>query len=127
MLLPEVFSDGKVAFEVLQQLLGDAVDERKEKYDLNWYAVIKLGRSVLTFGDLIRESHPVETLRSLADKPRNPATRTIGTDGLHLHRFDEQWFSQDLTIDSWIEGNTGATGPQIFRNDAKPSNVRVEG
>jgi adenine-specific DNA-methyltransferase len=35
-LFPESFTEGKVDFEVLKQLLGGAVDEREEKYGLNW-------------------------------------------------------------------------------------------
>jgi adenine-specific DNA-methyltransferase len=35
-LFPEAFTEGKVDFEVLKQLLGGAVDEREEKYGLNW-------------------------------------------------------------------------------------------
>jgi hypothetical protein len=31
-LFPEAFTEGKVDFEVLKQLLGGAVDERDEKY-----------------------------------------------------------------------------------------------
>ena len=36
-LFPEVFTEGRVDFDVLKQLLGGAVDERKEKYGLNWH------------------------------------------------------------------------------------------
>ena len=36
-LFPEAFTEGKVDFQVLSQLLGDAVDEREEKYGLNWH------------------------------------------------------------------------------------------
>lgn len=36
-LFPEIFSEGKVDFEVLKQLLGGAIDEREEKYGLNWH------------------------------------------------------------------------------------------
>lgn len=36
-LFPEAFTEGKVNFDVLQQLLGGAVDEREEKYGLNWH------------------------------------------------------------------------------------------
>lgn len=36
-LFPEAFTEGKVDFEVLKQLLGGAVDEREEKYGLNWH------------------------------------------------------------------------------------------
>jgi adenine-specific DNA-methyltransferase len=36
-LFPEVFTEEKVDFQVLKQLLGGAVDEREEKYGLNWH------------------------------------------------------------------------------------------
>lgn len=36
-LFPEAFTEGKVDFDVLKQLLGEAVDEREEKYGLNWH------------------------------------------------------------------------------------------
>ena len=36
-LFPEAFSEGKIDFEVLKQLLGGEVDEREEKYGLNWH------------------------------------------------------------------------------------------
>lgn len=36
-MFPAAFTEGKVDFEVLRQLLGDAVDEREEKYGLNWH------------------------------------------------------------------------------------------
>lgn len=36
-LFPDAFTEGKVDFEVLKQLLGGAVDERDEKYGLNWH------------------------------------------------------------------------------------------
>lgn len=36
-LFPDAFTEGKVDFEVLKQLLGGAVDEREEKYGLNWH------------------------------------------------------------------------------------------
>jgi adenine-specific DNA-methyltransferase len=35
-LFPEAFTEGKIDFEVLKQLLGAAIDEREEKYGLNW-------------------------------------------------------------------------------------------
>lgn len=34
---PEAFTEGKIDFEVLKQLLGGAVDEREEKFGLNWH------------------------------------------------------------------------------------------
>ena len=36
-LFPEAFTEGKVDFEVLKQLLGGAVEDREEKYGLNWH------------------------------------------------------------------------------------------
>ena len=36
-LFPEAFTEGKVDFAVLRQLLGDAVGEGEEKYGLNWH------------------------------------------------------------------------------------------
>jgi adenine-specific DNA-methyltransferase len=35
-LFPETLTEGKVDFEVLKQLLGGALDEREEKFGLNW-------------------------------------------------------------------------------------------
>ena len=36
-LFPEACTEGKIDFEVLKQLLGGEVDEREEKYGLNWH------------------------------------------------------------------------------------------
>ena len=36
-LFPEAFTEGQIDFEVLKGLLGAAVDERDEKYGLNWH------------------------------------------------------------------------------------------
>jgi adenine-specific DNA-methyltransferase len=35
-LFPEIVTDGKVDFDVLRELLGDAVDDGEERYGLNW-------------------------------------------------------------------------------------------
>ncbi len=34
---PAAFREGKIDFAVLRQLLGDAIDEREERYGLNWH------------------------------------------------------------------------------------------
>lgn len=47
-LLPEAFTEGKVDFEVLKQLLGGAVDEREEKYGLNWHGKRRARQIALT-------------------------------------------------------------------------------
>ncbi len=36
-LFPEAFTEGQVDFDILKQLLGGEVDEREEKYGLNWH------------------------------------------------------------------------------------------
>jgi len=35
-LFPEAFTEGRIDFDVLRQLLGDAVDDGDERYGLNW-------------------------------------------------------------------------------------------
>ncbi|ABE61472.1 DNA methylase N-4/N-6 [Nitrobacter hamburgensis X14] len=47
-LFPEAFEEGKIDFEVLKQLLGGAVDERDEKYGLNWHGKRKARQIALT-------------------------------------------------------------------------------
>jgi adenine-specific DNA-methyltransferase len=47
-LFPEAFTEGKVNFEVLMQLLGGAVDEREEKYGLNWHGKRRARQLALT-------------------------------------------------------------------------------
>lgn len=41
---PEVFTDGKVDFELLQNALGEVVDDSEERYGLNWNGKRKAGR-----------------------------------------------------------------------------------
>jgi adenine-specific DNA-methyltransferase len=47
-LFPEAFTEGKIDFEVLKQLLGGAVDEREEKYGLNWFGKRRARQLALT-------------------------------------------------------------------------------
>jgi len=47
-LFPEAFSEGKIDFEVLRQLLGGTVEEREEKYGLNWHGKRKARQLALT-------------------------------------------------------------------------------
>lgn len=47
-LFPEAFTEGKVDFVVLKQLLGTAVDEREEKYGLNWHGKRRARQLALT-------------------------------------------------------------------------------
>ena len=36
-LFPDAFSEGKIDFDVLKQLLGSEVDDSEERYGLNWH------------------------------------------------------------------------------------------
>jgi len=47
-LFPEAVTEGKVDFEVLKALLGGAVDEREEKYGLNWHGKRRARQLALT-------------------------------------------------------------------------------
>jgi adenine-specific DNA-methyltransferase len=47
-LFPEAFAEGKIDFEVLKQSLGGAVDEREEKYGLNWHGKRRARQIALT-------------------------------------------------------------------------------
>ena len=47
-LFPDAFTEGKVDFDVLRQLLGDAVDEGEEKYGLTWSGKRRARRLALT-------------------------------------------------------------------------------
>ena len=47
-LFPEAFVEGGIDFDVLKQLLGGAVDEREEKYGLNWYGKRRARQLALT-------------------------------------------------------------------------------
>ena len=47
-LFPEAFTEGKVDFEVLRQLLGDTADESEEKYGLNWHGKRRARQLALT-------------------------------------------------------------------------------
>ena len=47
-LFPDAFTEGKVDFEVLKSLLGSALDDRDEKYGLNWHGKRRARRIALT-------------------------------------------------------------------------------
>ena len=47
-LFPEACTEGKIDFDVLRQLLGDELDEREEKYGLNWYGKRRARQLALT-------------------------------------------------------------------------------
>jgi len=47
-LFPEAFTEGMIDFEVLKGLLGGTVDEREEKYGLNWHGKRRARQIALT-------------------------------------------------------------------------------
>ena len=47
-LFPEAFAEGKVDFDTLRQLLGDAVDDGPERYGLSWHGKRKARQLALT-------------------------------------------------------------------------------
>ena len=47
-IFPEAFIEGRIDFDVLKQLLGDEVDEREEKYGLNWHGKRRARQLALT-------------------------------------------------------------------------------
>ncbi|MCL4844394.1 MAG: site-specific DNA-methyltransferase [Bryobacteraceae bacterium] len=47
-LFPEAFTEGRIDFDVLKQLLGGTVDEREEKYGLNWHGKRRARQLALT-------------------------------------------------------------------------------
>ena len=47
-LFPEAFTEGKIDFDVHKQLLGGQLDDREEKYGLNWHGKRKARQLALT-------------------------------------------------------------------------------
>jgi DNA methylase len=47
-LFPDAFTEGRIDFEVLKGLLGAAVEEREEKYGLNWHGKRRARQIALT-------------------------------------------------------------------------------
>ena len=47
-LFPEAFTEGKIDFKILKQLLGAVLDEREEKYGLNWHGKRQARQLALT-------------------------------------------------------------------------------
>jgi adenine-specific DNA-methyltransferase len=47
-LFPEAFNEDSVDFEVLKQLLGENVDDKEERYGLNWHGKRQARQLALT-------------------------------------------------------------------------------
>lgn len=76
-LFPEIVTDGKVDFEVLRELLGDAVEAAEERYGLNWKGKRKARAFALT--------PSLGTLRpALEDSADSETTQNIIVEGENL-------------------------------------------
>ena len=76
-LFPEAFTEGKVDFAVLRQLLGGTVDEREEKYGLNWHGKRLARQFALTLSTGTLRPCPEESVNS-------ETTRNIMIEGDNL-------------------------------------------
>lgn len=47
-LFPEAFTEGRIDFDALKELLGNVVDDREEKYGLNWHGKRRARQLALT-------------------------------------------------------------------------------
>jgi adenine-specific DNA-methyltransferase len=47
-IFPEAFTEGKIDFDTFKQLLGGAIEEREEKYGLNWHGKRRARQLALT-------------------------------------------------------------------------------
>lgn len=61
-LFPDAFTEGKVDFDVLRQLLGGAVDDRDERYGLNWNGKRAARQIALTPSTGTLRPHPEESI-----------------------------------------------------------------
>jgi adenine-specific DNA-methyltransferase len=61
-LFPEAFTEEKVDFDVLKQLLGGMVEEREEKYGLNWHGKRRARQLALTPSTGALRPYPEESV-----------------------------------------------------------------
>ncbi|MBX7123124.1 MAG: site-specific DNA-methyltransferase [Opitutaceae bacterium] len=61
-LFPEAWVEGKLDFDVLRQLLGGVVDEREDKYGLNWHGKKKARQIALTPSTGTLRPRPAESV-----------------------------------------------------------------
>ena len=61
-LFPEAFSDGKIDFDVLKQILGGDVDEHEEKYGLNWHGKRRSRQLAQTRSNSTLRPYPSESV-----------------------------------------------------------------
>jgi adenine-specific DNA-methyltransferase len=61
-LFPEAFSESRIDFEVLEQLLGGLIEEREEKYGLNWHGKRAARQLALAPSTGTLRPHPEDSL-----------------------------------------------------------------
>jgi adenine-specific DNA-methyltransferase len=61
-IFPEAFTEGRVDFVVLKQLLGGVLEEREEKYGLNWHGKRRARQLALTPSNGTLRPSPEESL-----------------------------------------------------------------
>jgi len=75
-ILPEAFTEDGVDFDVLRQLLGDAVDDGEEKYGLNWHGKKNARQIALTPSTgTLRPCDPAEKRVWIGTAPRTCLSR----------------------------------------------------
>jgi adenine-specific DNA-methyltransferase len=58
---PEAFHEGRIDFDVLRQLLGGSLEEREEKYGLNWHGKRRARQQALTSSSGTLRPYPSES------------------------------------------------------------------
>ena len=140
-LFPEVFIEDKVDFQVLKQLLGDAVDECEEKYGLNWHGKRQARQLALTPStgtlrpspedsvdwdttqNLMIEGDNLEVLK-LLQKSYAGKVKLIYIDPPY-NTGNEFIYSDDFT--DTIKGYLGLTGQADSENRKLSSNTEASG
>ena len=114
-LFPNIITDGKIDFDVLRNMLGDEVDERKEKYQFTWP-----GKS-----DSIKlaQSPSSSTLRPLKEKSKDwDTTENLYIEGDNLEvlkQLQKTYYGMIKMIYIDPPYNTG--GDFVYKDDFKKS------
>jgi len=116
-IFPEAFTEGRVDFEVLKQLLGGVVEDREEKYGLNWHGKRQARQLALTPSSGTLRPCPDESLEW--DKTGN---LVIEGDNLEVLKLLQKSYSSKVKM-IYIDPpyNTGSdfVYPDDFRDSIK--------
>lgn len=92
-LFPEAFMEGKVEFETLKELLGSFIDEKEEKFGLNWHGKRKAKQIAL--------SPSTGTLRPMVDESLNWSEAkniVIEGDNLEVLKLLQKSYSRQIKL-----------------------------